>query len=201
MSDPASDPGGEPTPAEDNKQVDHRGTTRFQRLARGEREQRPAEDDAEAKPAQRRRPRLLAPVLQLKLGIYTLFMAFSFAGGLIGMLHTRWSRFRSSLREFTTISDTQYDALMTSGQIQDTITSMVLITVLFIVINLVVVAIFTHRLLGPAKAFRRHVDALIAGDYSVRTHLRKHDAFQEVAEDLNRLAEAFENKHSSGGSA
>jgi len=47
---------------------------------------------------------------------------------------------------------------------------------------------------GPTVAFRRHLRALAAGDYSARTYLRPHDAFQEVADELNALSRALETR-------
>ena len=39
--------------------------------------------------------------------------------------------------------------------------------------------------IGP---FRRHIQAMKNGDYSSRVHLRKGDAFVEMADDLDELA-------------
>ena len=47
-----------------------------------------------------------------------------------------------------------------------------------------------HR--GPTIAFKRHINALKSGDYSARILLRRHDAFNDVAHELNDLAEILE---------
>ena len=63
----------------------------------------------------------------------------------------------------------------------------------YIVTNLVVAVVYTHRMVGPIVAFRRHVAFLLEEDYSKRVHLRRGDAFHELAEDLNVLTEKLES--------
>ena len=52
-------------------------------------------------------------------------------------------------------------------------------------------AFYSFRIFGPQVAIRRHVKALIAGDYSSRVHLREHDEFMDLADELNQLAESL----------
>ncbi len=58
------------------------------------------------------------------------------------------------------------------------------------------IALFSHRIYGPMVAIRKHLSALLSGDYDHRTQLRKNDEFKEVAEDLNRLCEKLGEKTS-----
>ena len=52
---------------------------------------------------------------------------------------------------------------------------------------------YTHQLVGPTVAFRRHIAALRRGDYSARVALRSHDTvFRDVATQLNELAEQLQ---------
>lgn len=53
----------------------------------------------------------------------------------------------------------------------------------------------THRFLGPQVAIRRHIAALRDGDYTAVCQLRKKDELQEVAEELNELAETLRHRH------
>jgi signal transduction histidine kinase len=57
----------------------------------------------------------------------------------------------------------------------------------------VVTVVYTHRLIGPAIPMLRHVRALQEGRYTHRLNLRRHDAFIELAEELNRLAETLQD--------
>ncbi len=49
----------------------------------------------------------------------------------------------------------------------------------------------THRIVRPVHTLHRALDALGTGDLGVRVALDRHDEFQEVAEALNRLVDAF----------
>ena len=62
----------------------------------------------------------------------------------------------------------------------------------YIVMTIAVSVLYTHKLVGPTVAFRRHLSSLCEGRYNARTHLRKGDAFTEVADELNRLSEIME---------
>lgn len=47
----------------------------------------------------------------------------------------------------------------------------------------------SHRIFGPMVPMRRHVQKLIAGDYTSRLKVRTSDEFQDLVHDLNDLAE------------
>jgi methyl-accepting chemotaxis protein len=51
---------------------------------------------------------------------------------------------------------------------------------------------YSHRIFGPIVAIRRHVQAVIDGNFDSRIHLRKFDEFKDLAADLNRLTEKLE---------
>lgn len=53
----------------------------------------------------------------------------------------------------------------------------------------------THRYLGPQVAIRRHIDALVAGDYSSSCRVRSTDELQEIAAQLNELAATLAERH------
>jgi sensor histidine kinase YesM len=56
------------------------------------------------------------------------------------------------------------------------------------------VIIVSHRIYGPIVAIRKHLAAVVRGEFDYRTHLRKNDEFQDVARDLNDLSEALQVK-------
>jgi signal transduction histidine kinase len=60
---------------------------------------------------------------------------------------------------------------------------------LFFVVTFITFIVFTHRIMGPTYAFRRHIQKLIEGDFSFRTSLRRKDRLVELADDLNKLSE------------
>ncbi|MGE0633793.1 MAG: HAMP domain-containing protein [Pseudobdellovibrionaceae bacterium] len=55
--------------------------------------------------------------------------------------------------------------------------------------------IASHRIFGPVVAIRRQLENLNSGRYEARIKLRKTDEFHEIAEDLNRLAETLQSRH------
>jgi signal transduction histidine kinase len=59
----------------------------------------------------------------------------------------------------------------------------------------VLVAVYTHRMIGPVLPIMRHVNALKDGFYSHRVKLRRYDSFQELADELNTLAETLEKRN------
>ena len=70
-----------------------------------------------------------------------------------------------------------------------------LLLVVYAALVVAVTIIFTHRLIGPTLPIRRHIRALQDGLYSHRVKLRTHDGLQELADDLNDLAEALEKRN------
>ncbi len=53
----------------------------------------------------------------------------------------------------------------------------------------------THRFVGPQVTLKRHVRALIAGDYDSVCRLRAKDELGEMAEVLNELAKSLKKRH------
>jgi signal transduction histidine kinase len=74
------------------------------------------------------------------------------------------------------------------------IIQVVVTAIAYVVVNIVVTILFTHKLIGPTIAFRRHIRMIAEGKLQYRTVLRKGDAFSEVAEDLNNLSALLEKR-------
>jgi hypothetical protein len=149
-------------------------------------------------PANRRAKILLEPLLQIKLGLYNMILSFAFAGALLGVLRAQWVRFRTWLgySEIKNLVDTEV-----ARYASDALFWIVLVLLIFLVTNTLVSILATHRLIGPTVAFRRHIKALTEGDYTAQTTLREHDAFKEVAADLNALSAALAARAAEAGSA
>ncbi len=69
-----------------------------------------------------------------------------------------------------------------------------LVAFIFGVAVLVGTLVVSHRYFGPVVALRRHISAILNGEYDHRTHLRKSDELKELAADLNQLSEHFETR-------
>jgi nitrogen fixation/metabolism regulation signal transduction histidine kinase len=71
---------------------------------------------------------------------------------------------------------------------------LILFSILFIVSNIVIAAVVSHKMVGPIVQFLRHTQCLRNKDFSSRIQLRKNDGFSELANELNELANDLENK-------
>lgn len=137
---------------------------------------------------------LLQPNLQLKLGFVSILVATLFSALIISLTYVSLSSFYSMVLDLTDLREEVVHIL------EQYISSMswwiIGLIILYLAVNVCLSIYYTHRLVGPTVAFRRHIINLIEGDYTSRVHLRKNDAFSEVAEVLNRLAQNLEGKES-----
>ena len=138
---------------------------------------------------------LVEPVLQLGLPALLLAITLPFAAlqalygyMAFGQLYQVVLADTSAPRTFQTMLEGQAaDFLFVSGAI----------TLAYAIVVLIGSVAWAHRMVGPIVPFRRHVEALKGGEYGSRVHIRRFDAFSELARDLNELAELLEehDKH------
>lgn len=133
---------------------------------------------------------LLQPLLQIRLGLYSIILSLVFCLSLVGMFYVNFYRFYDLVLELTDLRDEVTEILQ--SYLHGMIGWLVIGTSIYFTITVVISIFFTHRLVGPTYAFRRHIREIKNGNYSSRVVLRKGDAFQEVAEDLNELAMTLE---------
>jgi HAMP domain-containing protein len=135
---------------------------------------------------------LLKPKLQLKLALYALLLSlgFLFVTVLFGKLY--FEQTYITLVENTT--QAEYVQAIINQQIHDFKSMSLLLLAGYIVLMVVLVTVYTHRMIGPTLPIMRHVKALKAGFYSHRVKLRRYDSFQELADELNDLAETLEQR-------
>jgi signal transduction histidine kinase len=137
---------------------------------------------------------LLRPALQLKLPIYVVLVTVGF--GLVWALHgyVAFERLLTSAFEHTVASESLKEVFW--FQTMDFLLASSLIALVYVLVVLGVCVFYAHRMVGPTVAFRRQLAALKLGDYSQRVRLRNGDAFVEVADDLNELAERLAARES-----
>jgi hypothetical protein len=133
---------------------------------------------------------LLEPSVQIRPGIYAIVLGTLFVVGCLGVLYAGYVRVLPQLLDLTEEKDAVQAAI--AGSFRQTSLYLLLLSVLFMVCTVAVSVVYTHRLVGPTYAFRRHLRSLRLGHYEVRTILRKDDAFADVAQDLNDLAAHLE---------
>jgi len=133
---------------------------------------------------------LLKPVLQLKLAVYALMLSLGFMllTALFGKLY--FEQTYITLVENTT--QAEYVQAILNQQVHDFKSMSLLLLAGYIVSMVVLVTVYTHRIIGPTLPIMRHVKALREGFYSHRVKLRRYDCFQELADELNALAERLE---------
>lgn len=135
---------------------------------------------------------LLQPLLQTQIGLYCIALSLAFAF-FIGMI--LYQNLGGLFDVFFTLSDGKVMLhTVTSAYLQNIRAWVYLCLGAYVLSTIGVSILYTHRLVGPTVAFRRHLDAIEAGDYTYRTVLRKYDAFQEVANRLNEVSEFLESK-------
>jgi len=136
---------------------------------------------------------LLMPALELKLALYFLLLSFAFV--LITILFGKlfFEQTYITLIENTTQAD--YVNAVIDQQIHKFKSLSLLLLVAYVVMVVVLAAVYTHRMIGPMIPIKRHVKALQDGLYSRRVKLREYDCFQGLADELNVLAETLEKQH------
>jgi hypothetical protein len=136
---------------------------------------------------------LLQPVLQLRIGLYSFFLAFAFCVALGAYLYYKLMQFTDVIVTLTEASEEVYQKL--NEHLVSAAFTVIIGGVLFLAINLAISIYVTHRMVGPTIAFRRHIIALKNGNYESRVKLRLGDAFNEVADDLNNLSDVLSKRH------
>lgn len=133
---------------------------------------------------------MLQPLIQIKLGLYSIVLSLAFSLVVLGILYINLYRFYDMVLELTDLREEVTRIL--ESYLTETVWWVVICIFVYVIFNIIMSIFYTHRLVGPTYAFRRHVNALIKRNYKTRIVLRKNDAFHEVADDLNRLAESFD---------
>ena len=136
---------------------------------------------------------LLMPALELKLALYFLLLSFAFVLITVVFGKLFFEQTYITLIENTTQAD--YVNAVIDQQIHKFKSLSLLLLVAYVVMVVVLAAVYTHRMIGPMIPIKRHVKALQDGLYSRRVKLREYDCFQGLADELNVLAETLEKQH------
>lgn len=103
---------------------------------------------------------------------------------------------RDSLINFGAASNISPDFLMVVGNtFSITIWTLLMFIGVLGLLLLFWLFVISHRVFGPAVQIKKVISDLRAGNYSVRGQLRKNDAFHDVMDDLNLLAEELARKN------
>ncbi len=135
---------------------------------------------------------LLQPLLQIRLGLYAIVLSIIFGLGVFTIIYINFYKFYDLVLELTDLREEVTDIL--NSYINGVVIWLLLALFVYFLITVAISIFFTHRLIGPTYAFRRHIKELTRGNYKSRVSLRKGDAFTEVADDLNELAAKLEQR-------
>lgn len=135
---------------------------------------------------------LIDPFVQVRLGLYSILLALIFSAAVAYILYVHLSKFAIIVMALTDVEE-EIKALFIT-YIADTRWWLVLAIICFLLVNVGISIFYTHKLVGPTVAFSRQLKHLISGNYSARVRLRHGDAFTDIADLLNKLAEKLEGE-------
>jgi len=135
---------------------------------------------------------LLQPYLQIQLGLYTVLLTVVFYLLFMAMVYVGLGRIYELILDLTDLPQEVRQILYAHVVHLALWLCGLVVAYLFVIIGTTVY--FTHKMVGPTIAFRRLIGDMQSGRFNTRIKLRKGDAFNEVAEDLNKLAETLDRK-------
>lgn len=133
---------------------------------------------------------LLQPAFQLRLAAYILLLSmfFMLLALLLGNLYFE----QTYVTMIQNTTQSEYLQQVISRQLHEFKAMSLLMLFIYMLVTIVVTTIYTHRLVGPVIPLSRLIKALTQGRYDHRVKLRRNDALQDLAEQLNELAETLE---------
>ena len=156
----------------------------------GQAPQQPTTPVGKAK--RRLRNYMLQPLLQVKIGLYSILLSVFFSLALGAIVYYNFAGLVSSIVLLTDAEAEVKDLFMQYWK--ETQLWIFLCFGIYLLATVSISVLYTHKLIGPTIAFRRHVRSISEGRYNARTYLRKGDAFSELADELNHLSEVMEKR-------
>ncbi|MCB9228780.1 MAG: hypothetical protein H6618_04135 [Deltaproteobacteria bacterium] len=136
---------------------------------------------------------LLMPNIQLRLGAYMVALALALLLVLVSIVYLQMGEVVDLIVRLTDVEKEVREVLV--AYLQNTAWWIILAIIFYIVINIGISILYTHKMVGPVYAFRRHIQLLSRGKFQIKTILRKGDAFEELASDLNQLSDALNEQY------
>lgn len=136
---------------------------------------------------------LLQPTLQLRLPLYILLLSslFVLLGLLLGNLYFE----QTYVTMIQNTTQAEYLQQVVSQQLHEFKSMALLLMFIYVLLTVLVTTIYTHKLVGPVIPLARHIRALAEGHYAHRVKLRRNDALQDLAGQLNELALTLEKRN------
>jgi methyl-accepting chemotaxis protein len=132
---------------------------------------------------------MFQPVIQLKIAAYNALIAAVFSLVLALLFYKNLEMFANTFIDHTQADD------VTINQVYHHIEGVriwaLLVLVGYVGVSIAVSLRITQKMVGSTVGFRRHIRAIANGDLSKRISVKRGDAFQDVAEELNYLTDAL----------
>lgn len=132
---------------------------------------------------------MFQPVIQLKIAAYNALIASIFSLVLALLFYKNLEMFANTFIDHTQADD------QTISQVYHHIEGVriwaLLVLIGYIGVSVAVSLRITQQMVGSTVGFRRHIRAIANGDLSKRISVKRGDAFQDVAEELNYLTESL----------
>jgi HAMP domain-containing protein len=133
---------------------------------------------------------LLQPAFQLRLAAYILLLSISFM--LLALLLGNLYFEQTYVTMIHNTTQSEYLQQVISQQLHEFKATSLLLLFVYMLLTIAVTTVYTHKLVGPVIPLSRLIRALAQGRYDHRVKLRRNDALQELADELNELAETLE---------
>jgi methyl-accepting chemotaxis protein len=135
---------------------------------------------------------LIQPFVQIKFGSYILLLALAYCGLVAALL---WISYREQYAQFIAFyQGMEGDLLFREKMLGRYLFGLSGILLTYVLTIFTVVILRTHKIYGPMVAIRRFVEDLGNGNYSGRLRIRERDDFQDLAQNLNEVAQVLENR-------
>ena len=124
--------------------------------------------------------------LQLQLGVYSTLILFVIGSGIFFFTFLSLSGFANFAVSVLSIDPALKDLFL--KHLADTQVWLLLSIFGFFLLNILISYFYFRKLLRPNTLFRQHIRHLIDRNYDTRIAIKKGDGFEDLANDLNRLA-------------
>ena len=139
---------------------------------------------------------MIEPFKQMKLGIYVIAVSLSFVVlTALVFLNAFFEQYQHVMEVFQVIDPKNQWAMVTNDVFFKNAIRLGVLLVSFIAVIFSVVFHVTHKYYGPLVSINRFIEGVAKGDYSQRVVIRKGDELQDLAQNLNKMAENMQKRH------
>lgn len=132
---------------------------------------------------------MFQPMIQIKIAAYNALAAALFSLAISLLFYKNLDTFATTFIDHTQADDATISAIY--HHLEGIRISALLILIGYIGVAIAISLRVTQKMVGSTAGFRKHIRAIANGDLSKKISVKRGDAFQEVAEELNYLTESL----------